>query len=264
MNTILTRCGCLQKSRDMLQKRMMSYLKAHRKRFYKNVNIHPVEEGYLIQLDGKTIKTPLRHQLCIPKENLALAVANEWHMQTSEINTFSMPLTTICNTSIDNPTDLPKEELVDEILQFLHSDTICSLVEMPGTLVELQDEKWKPVRDWFSQKFDTEVRASSNLFDLHQPDETISKLKTYLMEKNTWQLNGLQNAIDSVKSFILPIAVIHRYISIEEAVYLSRLELEYQIMKWGKFEGTHDIDQHTQETMIAAGSLVHDICKDLS
>ena len=52
------------------------------------------KDGYLIQLDGKTIRTPLRHKLCIPQHELALGVANEWHMQSNEINPFSMPLVT--------------------------------------------------------------------------------------------------------------------------------------------------------------------------
>ena len=40
------------------------------------------------------------------------------------------------------------------------------------------------------KRFDVDVRASSNLFDLYQSDETIRRLKDYLMGMNSWQLNG--------------------------------------------------------------------------
>merc|ERR1712025_1480240 len=78
---------------QIINKRMTSYLKVHRKRFYRNVNVLPDTSGYLIQLDHKTIKTPLLNKL------LACAIANEWHMQASEIDPNTMPLTTICNTA---------------------------------------------------------------------------------------------------------------------------------------------------------------------
>eukprot|EP00111_Clytia_hemisphaerica_P018206 TCONS_00053835-protein len=255
-NKLQTICQC-----QKLQQRTMSYLKAHRKRFYRNVNLEKTDEGFLVQLDGKTIKTPLRFKLCIPQYDLALAVSNEWHMQTNEINPFSMPLTSICNTTIDNPTELPKEDLVKELLQFLHSDTICSLAEMPESLVERQDKEWKPIRDWFSKTFEVEVNASSNLFNLCQSDETVERLEEYLLKMNYWQINGLQSGIDAIKSFILPLAVFHGHISVERAVYLSRLESEYQSEKWGKFEGSHDIDQYTQQAMLAAGTLVCNLCR---
>lgn len=43
---------------------------------------------------------------------------------------------------------------------------------------------------------------------------------------------GIQAAVDSIKSFILPLCVIEKHISIEEALYLSRLELEFQVISY--------------------------------
>lgn len=54
-----------------------------------------ISEGYFIQLDQKTVKTPLLNKLCAPTKPLALAIANEWHMQTTEIDTYTMPM--VCN-----------------------------------------------------------------------------------------------------------------------------------------------------------------------
>ena len=47
------------------------------KRFYKQVSIAPVEGGFGVLLDGKSVKTPARNTLVLPTEKLALAIAAE-------------------------------------------------------------------------------------------------------------------------------------------------------------------------------------------
>jgi len=239
---------------------MMSYLSLQRKRFYREANILPhAEDKYYIQLDGKTIKTPLLNKLHAPTKPLAIGICNEWNMQTTEINPYTMPLTSICNTAIDNPTNISKGDLVHALTVFLHTDTICCIADDPDSLVERQQEKWTPIRDWFARRYKVSIQASADLFTLKQDDLTIETMNRELMLLNKWQLSGLQTAIDSIKSFILPIAVVNGEISVEEAVYLSRLETEYQMEKWGKFEAVHDIDRFNQEASLAAGALFYQL-----
>jgi len=240
--------------------RMMSFLRA-RRRFFNKVDILQSEEKYLIQLDGKTIKTPLLNQLHAPSRPLALALAQEWHQQLDEINPNNMPLTTICNTAIDNPTQLEKGALVEAILGFLHTDTICCLTDEPETLKALQDREWTPIRDWFESKFNVSLTATSDLFGSNQPVETLQTLGVFLQECNKWQLSGLQTSINAVKSFILPFAVIEGKLTVEEAVNLSQLELDFQIERWGNVEYAHDIDRRNTETLVAAGALVYQLTK---
>ena len=38
----------------------------------------------------------------------------------------------------------------------------------------------------------------------------------------------------------------------------------FQIEKWGKFEGSHDIEQFTQQSVVAAGTLVHQLCANIT
>jgi len=248
---------------DMIGKRMMSYLHAHRKRFYKHADVSPVKDGYLIQIDQKTIKTPLLNFLCAPTEPIALAIAQEWHMQTTEIDSHTMPLTTICNTAIDNPTGISKVDLVKELLEFLHTDTLCAIAGEPDTLVDFQTKHWSPIRDWFAKRYNVNLKASANLFTLNQSDETINTMISNLMQLNKWQLCGLQSAIDCTKSCILPLAVIDNRLNVSQAVYLSRLETEYQIERWGKFEGSHDIEKYNMQAQLAAATLFYQLCSDV-
>jgi len=248
---------------QQMHMRMMSFLRA-RKRFFDKVDILQADEKYLIQLDGKTIKTPLLNQLHAPSRPLALALAQEWHQQLDDINPNNMPLTTICNTAIDNPTQVEKSVLVDAILGFLHTDTICCLTDEPETLKDLQDRKWTPIRRWFEKQFNVNLTATSDLFGSNQPTKTVQRLGVFLHDCNKWQLSGLQTSINAVKSFILPLAVIEGKLTVEEAVNLSQLELDFQIERWGNVEYAHDIDRRNTEILVAAGALVYQLTKAVS
>jgi chaperone required for assembly of F1-ATPase len=48
--------------------------------------------GYAIELDGRTVKTPLRRQLLIPSQPLAAAITAEWDSQQKEIRPSEMHL----------------------------------------------------------------------------------------------------------------------------------------------------------------------------
>ncbi|XP_004209949.1 ATP synthase mitochondrial F1 complex assembly factor 2 isoform X1 [Hydra vulgaris] len=242
---------------QVVAKRFTSYLRAHKKRFYKEVTLKPVQDGFLIQLDKRTIKTPLGKPLLVPCEPLGIAVANEWHMQDSDINTSVMPLTVICNTAIDNPCSITKSDLVNGMLRYFQTDTICALADQPEELVELQAREWVPIINWFSKWHGISVVSTSSLFELKQPDLSISKLKDHLMNLNRWQIYGLQSAMEITKSFILPMVVSQKYISVEKAVYLSRLEVEHQITKWGNVEFAHELEKQNQTIFLAAGILFY-------
>jgi len=251
---------------DRFFRRTMSFL-APRKKFWKRVEVAQfVDEnssGYLVQLDNKSIKTPLLNKLHAPNEQIAQIMAQEWYNQDEQINPHSMPVTTICNTTIDNPTGISKEELIDALLEFFHTDTIVCLADDPEKLVEYQEQLWSPIHRWFEDKFKVEVYSSANLFTLSQSDEALETMRAHLHTYNIWQLYGLQTSIDAIKSFILPLAVIYGRITVEEAVRLSRLEINFQTLRWGNVEYAHDIEEQNQKAILSAGLLVHKLAEGL-
>ncbi|XP_077019519.1 ATP synthase mitochondrial F1 complex assembly factor 2 isoform X4 [Tamandua tetradactyla] len=123
-----------------------------RKRFYQNVSITQGEGGFEINLDHRKLKTPQAKLFTVPSEALAIAVATEWDSQKDTIKFYTMHLTTLCNTSLDNPTQRSKEQLIQAAVKFLDTDTICYRVEEPETLVELQKNEWDPVVAWAEKR----------------------------------------------------------------------------------------------------------------
>ena len=107
-----------------IQKNRLMSVRA-RKRFYKDVSIINAGKGsFEIILDSKKLKTPGGAVFTVNNEPLALAVAHEWESQKEQVLLSQMHLTGLCNTSVDNPTHATKYDLVDNILNFLETDTI--------------------------------------------------------------------------------------------------------------------------------------------
>lgn len=99
-----------------------------RKRFYQNASVVSTSNGgqptFELTLDHKKLKTPLGNVLKINNELLANAVAEEWNAQKELIMLSQMHLTGLCNICIDNPTGASKEDLVEDVLNFLETDTV--------------------------------------------------------------------------------------------------------------------------------------------
>ena len=87
------------------------------KRFYKDVSVGQSNDGFVILLDGKTVKTPAKKSLSIASEAIANAAAAEWSAQEELIDPAKMPITRMTNTTIDGVADNP-DAVFEEIVKF--------------------------------------------------------------------------------------------------------------------------------------------------
>jgi chaperone required for assembly of F1-ATPase len=64
------------------------------KRFWKNVDITQVENGLMVALDNRPLKTPSGNKLQLPqnKRMLAVLVATEWENQDKVLKTHALPM----------------------------------------------------------------------------------------------------------------------------------------------------------------------------
>lgn len=239
-----------------LQKAKYGSATTERKKFYESVSITQGEGGlFEINLDKRKLKTPSGKLFTVPNEALAIAVANEWDVQKETLKFYTMHLTTLCNTALDNPTQRTKEQMISAALKFLETDTICYRVEEPPGLVELQTNEWDPVMNWIEQRYNVVIGSSSSIMGPQIPEETKETFQQQLKSFNFWSLTGLEFVINQLKSLVLSFALIDRHLNVEEAVLLSRLEEEYQIQSWGNVEWVHDYDMYELRARTAAGAL---------
>lgn len=68
-------------------------------------------------------------------------------------------------------------------------------------------------------------------------------------------LPGFIYAVDTLKSIILTLACVEKFLNVEKAVLLSRLEEEFQLGRWGRVEWAHDLNQQELQARLAAAVL---------
>ncbi|XP_056888700.1 ATP synthase mitochondrial F1 complex assembly factor 2 [Takifugu flavidus] len=229
---------------------------SERKRFYQDVTISQGEGGlFEINLDRRKLKTPGGKLFTVPNEALAIAVATEWDAQKDTLKFYTMHMTTLCNTALDNPTQRNNDQMITAALKFLETDTVCYRVDEPYGLVELQKNEWDPVLQWTENRYNVTIGSSSSILGPEIPEATKDTLRQHLNSYNFWSLTGFEYVITQLKSVVLSFGIIDRHLSVEQAVLLSRLEEEYQIRCWGSVEWAHDYDTYELRARTAAGAL---------
>lgn len=128
-----------------------------------DIKYNEATNHYDIQLDGKTMKTPLGFPLLIPadKKDLAQLIAQEWsNLGSAKVKPSSLPLTSLAARTIDlkrtnvseDPELVAKVGLLDDVkyefLRYLNTDTclvFAPMDECDGKLRKRQDELYMPL-----------------------------------------------------------------------------------------------------------------------
>lgn len=219
---------------------------------------------FTIKLNDINLKTPLNNLLRIKDETLALAVANEWKSKVGKkkIELPTMVLTTLAYEAIDNPFDETKDAVVGSIVEYLKFDTIRFRDSSHEELLNKQSRHWDPLIGWFEHNF-----------DCHLPIEYGDIMSTSSISKNTqdaitrhlhsldrWPLIGVRFISQNLKSYVLASCLAERFLKVDQAVDLARLETKFQTERWTKVEWEHDLDEQCTKARVAAGTLFYHLC----
>ncbi|VDO63725.1 unnamed protein product [Heligmosomoides polygyrus] len=177
------------------------------------------------------LKTQGGNVLQIESEPLALAVAEEWASQEEHLHMSNMRLTGLAFTAQDNPLHATKESITTKILEYLHGDTILY---------------WN----------DESAKLENHCSETDAVSAADAKIvEKWLMSYNFWALTGMQYAVESVKSVLLPYSVVTFKLGAAEAVHCATIEQKTQSETWGTVEWAHDIEQHELTARLSAGAL---------
>ncbi|KAF5365694.1 hypothetical protein D9758_003272 [Tetrapyrgos nigripes] len=217
------------------------------KRFWKTVGVEKRNDGYVVTLDKRALKTPSGNTLLLPqnKQLVATLVATEWENQETLLKPHALPMTSIVSRAIDTlAEEKSRGEVRKSLLEYLDTDTICFYQDYPPPLVDLQTKYWDPLLSWARTTFDIEINAFTSILGNSQPEETKEKLSKVLAEFSHWEMAAMERATYATKSLIVALALVKRYITVEEASMAARVEVHSQIERWGEVEDTHDVDFH--------------------
>eukprot|EP00043_Microstomoeca_roanoka_P000993 m.30374 g.30374 ORF g.30374 m.30374 type:complete len:294 (-) comp10602_c1_seq2:117-998(-) len=224
-------------------------------RFYKQASVKEVDEGYTVMLDHRALKTPMRKPFVVPTEELAHVVAFEWDAQGKTIQPASLHVTSLCNTALDNPARLTREQRIENLVPFLATDTLCFREDTSDALVTKQKELWDPLVDWFQMRYGASVCVTFKLFEQQHP-ECIDVLKQELDRMSELTLTAFELATDTAKSAIIALAMYERAISAQEATNAARLEIDFQTQRFGEVEWAHTLEKYDTQARLAAAAVV--------
>jgi chaperone required for assembly of F1-ATPase len=206
------------------------------KRFYKSADVAVADGGgFVVQLDGRPVKTPKRRLLVMPERNLAEAIAGEWDAVVDVIDPADMPLTRLANTAIDGVADT-MDAVAQDAARFAQSDLICYRAEGPEGLVDRQSEVWDPLIVWAREELGVRLNLAGGVMHVAQPPETLERAQAHLQALDAFKLTGLHVMTTLTGSLVIALAVARGRLSAEEAWAASLVDEDWQISQWGPDE----------------------------
>ena len=201
-------------------------------RFYKEVNITQSKNGFIIELDGRPVKTPLGKPQLLVSKSLAEVVAYEWSSQKKIISPENMPMNGYANTAIDR-IGANRQSILEEVLNFAETDLLCYRSDQPKALVSRQNNFWQPLLDWAADTLAVKLEVTFGVLPLKQSTEAIEALANLLQSLDDMELAGIASLTNICGSVILALAVAKGRIDVKQAFDCSQLDVIFQNEQWG-------------------------------
>ncbi len=197
------------------------------RKFYKLVSTRAAQEGWIVELDGKPVKTPSGTVLCAPTQALAELAAAEWAAQVDQIVPDSMPVTQILVTGLDRiAKDRPAME--PPVLAYLDTDLLCYRASEPPELVERENAARDPGLAWFEKRFGVALLVTNGLAALHQPTDVHDKVRGAVTSMPLWKFNILQLVTGLTGSLVLGLAFVERASTVDECLKALYVEEDHK------------------------------------
>ncbi|KLT40605.1 ATP12-domain-containing protein [Cutaneotrichosporon oleaginosum] len=219
------------------------------RRFWKHAHVKedPEGPGFLVTLDHRPLKSPAGTKLVLPKDRrlLAALIAHEWENQDQVLKQHALPLTSLASRAVDGfgaPGSPTREGVIDALMEYLETDTICFPGETPSALVRLQKEHWDPLVAWLKDTYGVTLGQTTGFGLPEHSEGARDKLRVVLEGMDAWELAAFERAVYATKSFVAALAFVKGRITADEAAHAAHVEVRAQIEQWGEVEDTHDVD----------------------
>lgn len=203
------------------------------RRFYSVASVTPVKEGFALQLDGRTARTPGGHPIVAPTADLAELIAAEWNAQGERIVMAAMPATRLAHTAIDGAPD-NRPAIVASIAEFAGADLICYFAEGPAILVARQKAAWVPLLEWARRDLGLAFERTAGVVHRDQPAATLELVQALAAGFDDFRLAGVALAAQLFGSAILALALAYGRLGGGEAFCASQIDDAFQAEQWGE------------------------------
>ncbi|KAK2745183.1 hypothetical protein FQN55_006307 [Onygenales sp. PD_40] len=202
-----------------------------KRRFWKDVHVKEVPEGYQIFLDSRPVRTPAKQVLTIPasKPHLAHAIALEWDLLISAQQALKhhlIPLTSLTARAQDIANqdtageDTVRKEIVQSVMRYLDTDTILTWAPEKNihdphpdessseSLRQIQMRTAQPIMHFLAAKAwpgveITPTLEEDSIMPTPQPALTKEVIRGWVYGLPAYELAGLERGVLATKSLLV-------------------------------------------------------------
>lgn len=209
------------------------------KRFYGDVNVDQVANGFAVRLDGRAIKTAAGNPQIVPVRGLADALAAEWDAQGDELDLTLFRFRDLADYAIDIIA-AERPVALDKLLAFAETDTLCYRADPDEALYRRQQEIWEPLLTGLETREDIRLDRISGVMHRPQPAETLEKLRGRLDALDDFTLAGLHNVTSLAASLVIGMSALQDGNNPDMLWSAANLEEMWQAELWGQDEEALD------------------------
>ena len=200
------------------------------KRFYERAEA--VREGgaYVVQLGGRTARSPGRRALSGPRA-LAEAMAAEWAAQGERLDMNRMPLTRLHGRFLDAD-DEAQALWTDIPVRFAGTDLLCYRSDEPG-LAKREAEVWQPYLDRACERLDARFAVTEGIVAVEQDEAVLRAVRDFVDRLPLARRYALMLLTEITGSAVLAMSVLAGD-DADAAFDASRLDERHQAERWGE------------------------------
>ena len=201
-----------------------------KKRFYTDVATDAGDDGWVIKLDNRMVRSPAGTLVQLPSPDLAVAVAEEWRAQDEHIDATSMPLFSLAVTVVDRVKP-QQPAIVRELAGYGDNDLLCYRAENDD-LAARQQQFWQPWLEWADSAFGVSRQVATGIMPVTQPHA--GGFHDALQQFDAWRLGALHRAVSLGGSLVLGLGFVAGRLDAEQLFSTAFLDELWQNEKWGR------------------------------
>ncbi len=203
------------------------------KRFYDEVGVRSAEAGWQVTLDGRGLKTIKGAPQLVPTEALAKAMAQEWELQSEDLDTSRFVYRDMADYALDIVA-ADQAAVVAKLLAYIETDTLCYRADPEDALFARQQEIWEPLLTAFEAKEGVNLVRISGIVHRDQEQATHENLRKRLEAYDPFALAALETLASLSASLSIALLATDDASDANTLWDAASLEEEWQADLWGR------------------------------
>jgi chaperone required for assembly of F1-ATPase len=202
------------------------------RRFYKEVGVGAVGDGFSVTLDGKTPRTPGQKLVIVPYRPIAETMAAEWAEQGEMIDPEHMPTVRLINSAIEAG-DERVPALRAEVVKYAANDLLLYRAESPQSLVDEQEKHWDAALVKLARHFGIGFQPTVGIVHQPQPKPTLDRLTQAVADIGLIESVAMVSLVGITGSGLLVIAQREKLLTPDEVWTAAHVDEDHNIRLWG-------------------------------